>query len=253
MQIDWFTVAAQIVNFLVLVFLLKRFLYGPVTAAMARREQRIAERLEEAAARDRAAAQKAAEYDRKLEAFARERDRKVAEAEEAAERAHREHLEAARAEVEATEARWRTDLAREQREWLGELRVELARTAQAIAGKALADLADVVLEEHMIRTLMSRLDRLEPAVRSALADCENIVVGTSFELDPARRAKVAHALQAGLGVETPVHFRQSADLVCGIEVLGGGQRIAWSVTDYVESLESRIRERLASAAAGANA
>ena len=48
MQIDWLTVAAQIVNFLVLVWLLQRFLYRPITEAMARREERIESRLSEA-------------------------------------------------------------------------------------------------------------------------------------------------------------------------------------------------------------
>ena len=50
MQIDWLTVAAQIVNFLVLVWLLQRFLYGPITRAMARRETRIEDRLADARA-----------------------------------------------------------------------------------------------------------------------------------------------------------------------------------------------------------
>ncbi len=253
MHIDWLTVAAQIANFLVLVFLLKRFLYGPVTAAMARREQRIADRLAEAAARDETASQKAAEYARKLETFEHERARRVAEAEEAADRVHRERLEAARAEIEATEERWRADLAREQREFAGELRRELATTAQAIARRVLADLADADLEEHMVRMLLSRLDGLEPAVRGALAHSEAITIATSRELQPARRAKVTEALHASLGAKTPVTYRQSADLVCGIEVLAGGQRIAWSVADYVEPLAARIHDRLASAAAEAHA
>ena len=48
MLIDWFTVCAQIVNFLVLVALLKHFLYGPILRAMDAREQTIAGRLAEA-------------------------------------------------------------------------------------------------------------------------------------------------------------------------------------------------------------
>ena len=55
MQIDWFTVVAQIVNFLILVWLLKKFLYGPIIRAMDDRERRIASRLEEANARERQA------------------------------------------------------------------------------------------------------------------------------------------------------------------------------------------------------
>ena len=45
MQIDWLTVSAQLINFLVLVWLLKRFLYRPVMDAMQRREQHIAARI----------------------------------------------------------------------------------------------------------------------------------------------------------------------------------------------------------------
>jgi F-type H+-transporting ATPase subunit b len=34
MLIDWFTVGAQVLNFLILVWLLKRFLYGPILDAI---------------------------------------------------------------------------------------------------------------------------------------------------------------------------------------------------------------------------
>ena len=45
MLIDWFTVAAQLVNFLILVWLLKRFLFKPITSAIDAREKRIATEL----------------------------------------------------------------------------------------------------------------------------------------------------------------------------------------------------------------
>ena len=49
MEVDWFTVIAQILNFLVLVWLLKRFLYKPVLNAIDEREKKIASELEDAA------------------------------------------------------------------------------------------------------------------------------------------------------------------------------------------------------------
>ena len=48
MLIDWFTVIAQVINFLVLVVLLKRFLYKPILDAIDQREKRIASALAEA-------------------------------------------------------------------------------------------------------------------------------------------------------------------------------------------------------------
>ena len=52
MLVDWFTVAAQVVNFVILVWLLKRFLYQPILHAIDAREQRIALSLADAAAKE---------------------------------------------------------------------------------------------------------------------------------------------------------------------------------------------------------
>ncbi len=51
MLIDWFTVGAQVVNFAILVWLLKRFLYKPIIDAIDAREKRIALALADADAK----------------------------------------------------------------------------------------------------------------------------------------------------------------------------------------------------------
>ena len=61
MLIDPFTVIAQIVNFAILAFLLKHFLYDRVIDAMDRREASIAERLSEAEQREATAHVEAAQ------------------------------------------------------------------------------------------------------------------------------------------------------------------------------------------------
>ena len=55
MQIDWFTVVAQIVNFLILAGLLAKLLYRPIVSAMQEREERIAARMQAAQEREQAA------------------------------------------------------------------------------------------------------------------------------------------------------------------------------------------------------
>lgn len=47
MLFDWFTVLAQIANFLILMWLLKRFSYKPVLDTIDAREKRIADLLKE--------------------------------------------------------------------------------------------------------------------------------------------------------------------------------------------------------------
>jgi F-type H+-transporting ATPase subunit b len=74
MLIDWFTVGAQVLNFLILIYLLKRFLYGPILRAMDRREERIADRLREAAERSEDAGKRAADLERRQSELAERRD-----------------------------------------------------------------------------------------------------------------------------------------------------------------------------------
>jgi flagellar biosynthesis/type III secretory pathway M-ring protein FliF/YscJ len=100
MQIDWLTVAAQIVNFLVLVWLLQRFLYRPITRAMARREERIETRLSEA---------KAAREEVEAEAG------RLREQQQALEASREEMLSEARQEADACAPVWRTTSARRWR------------------------------------------------------------------------------------------------------------------------------------------
>lgn len=65
MLFDWFTVGAQVLNFLVLVWLMKRFLYKPVLDAIDAREKRIAQSLADAALKDAAAQKERDEFQAK--------------------------------------------------------------------------------------------------------------------------------------------------------------------------------------------
>jgi F-type H+-transporting ATPase subunit b len=73
MLIDWFTVAAQAVNFLILVWLLKRFLYKPVLAAIDEREKRIATLIQDAEKKKAEAVKEQTDFLHKSEEFERQR------------------------------------------------------------------------------------------------------------------------------------------------------------------------------------
>ena len=81
MLINWFTVAAQIVNFLILAVLLKRFLYGPIVRAMAAREERIASEMAVAAQKRREAEQEEAAITQKMQEIQAQRQEMLAQAE----------------------------------------------------------------------------------------------------------------------------------------------------------------------------
>jgi F-type H+-transporting ATPase subunit b len=250
MQIDWLIVGAQVLNFLVLVWLLKRFLYRPVIEAMSRREQHIADRLGQAAEREQLAQQAQARLDAELEQIAARRDALLVQAREAAEAERHTLRERARADVEMTEARWRRDLQREQGEFFAELRREVATAAQAMASQWLQELADADLQQRMADHLLARLDRLDEASRAELAGSrDGVTLRTAWPLDEAARARLTERLRQRLGPALPVHWLQDETLLCGLALEGAGHRLAWDLADRMEGLEQRLQARLAALAA----
>jgi len=80
MLIDWFTVGAQVLNFVVLIWLLRRFLYQPVLNAIAAREKRIADQIADAAAKEAQAATERKTFEDKNTAFDQQRAELVSKA-----------------------------------------------------------------------------------------------------------------------------------------------------------------------------
>ncbi|MEO5958542.1 MAG: F0F1 ATP synthase subunit B, partial [Opitutaceae bacterium] len=69
MLIDWFTVGAQVLNFLILVWLMKRFLYKPILNAIDAREKKISAELADAESKRAEAMKDRDEFQQKNEEF----------------------------------------------------------------------------------------------------------------------------------------------------------------------------------------
>lgn len=245
MQIDWLTVAAQIVNFLVLVWLLKRFLYQPVIDAMSRREQRISARLEKASAREAQASSRLREYTDKSAALDGERVKLLQEARDEAQEEKRRLLDVARGEIDDQRGNWRSGLEREHRELRRTLGRELAESAVQIARQALADLADAELEDRIVATFLKRLNALPENELASLSESSGPVsVRSSFDLDGTTRERLRQALQP----EGEMHFTLDPGIVCGIVMVGGGRTVEWNVSDYLGDLHARVGELIAAEA-----
>ncbi len=247
MLVDWFTVGAQILNFLILVFLLKRFLYGPVLKAMAEREERIAKAKADADARARAAEAEAAAHLSQRQELEGRREALLAEAHREAEARKQEELAQARQALASQQARWLEAVASERAAFLREVRARLARQACAVARKLARELADVELEGRMLEVFAKRLKALPPPEREALAaqlsGGGELVVSTAFAPDEAARRRVEEAARAALG-PAAVRWRSAPELVGGVALDAGGRRLAWNVTDYLDGLEEHLAEVL---------
>jgi F-type H+-transporting ATPase subunit b len=245
MLIDWFTVGAQAVNFFILVWLLKRFLYKPVLSAIDAREQRIAHASAEAD-RQTSDVQKARdELQAERKAFDDERGALLAKARLDAKVQGEGLLSRARQAAESLTSMQNAALLAETAE-LGD---RLARLASAesinIARSVLTDLADTSLEERISGVFTHRLRGMDPETKEAfgtsLRRSDGVpVVTSSFDLSDPEKAAIRAAVNDTFGADIPLHFETSSRGIAGIELASGGQRVSWTLADYLKTLEEKI-------------
>jgi F-type H+-transporting ATPase subunit b len=245
MQLDGFTLIAQIVNFLILVYLLKRFLYRPILDAMDRREAMIGQRLGEAELREREAVEQSDRYQRELQDMEDRRRQMLEEARAEAEERRSVRLAEVRREIEQARQDWHDALETERETLLATIRHQLAEHTCQATRLALADLADSDLEQLIVKVLLERLDELPEAERARFANADPIKVISAFDLEDDQRRMIANALrERGLAGSEP-EFEQSEALICGLALEAGGYELTWHVDDYVDQLAERlVREAL---------
>lgn len=246
MLIDWFTVVAQLVNFLILIWLLKRFLYQPVLKALDEREKKIAAELEHAASVEAEAAQEKAEWQKKNDEFAQQRQQMMKQATDDAATRRSELLDEARQEYDALHSRLLETLKREQEEREAETERRISDEIFSVAGKLLTELSDESLEARIIEKFCLKLEAGGPEIAGQLAGqdgaAKQAVVRSTFPLTPEQREKIGGAITALLGVETPLSFEQSDKAVCGIELCVNGLCVSWHFQAALDALKRAADE-----------
>jgi F-type H+-transporting ATPase subunit b len=247
MLIDWFTVGAQTLNFLILVWLMKRFLYQPVLNAISAREKLIADELRDAAAKKTEAQKERDDFRKKNEEFEQQCESLLRKAVDDAKGEHTRLLEQARAAADTLTSMSREALTKQANDF----KQAIARRAQqevfAITRKALTDLASTNLEERMSEVFTRRLREMngdaKESVRAALnSAADPALLRSAFDLPAEQRAAIQNALNETFSAEVRLRFETSPELVSGIELTANGQKVAWSIADYVTSLEKDVDE-----------
>ncbi len=241
MHIDWFVFFSQIVNLMILMFLLKKFLYGRIVGAMDAREAKIAALFDEAEQSRRVAETAALTSERKL----RELDESYESMTEKTRRdveQYRERLEEkAREETDFLKTRWIEAVKSERENFLRELRHLAGKQTYAITRRVLYDLAEMDLEERIVEILAERIasmdDREREKFREPLENGGVVTVTSAFDLSPPRREILTAALRRHIAPDIELVYEESDDILSGCELRSDGHKIAWSIKDYIDTLE----------------
>ena len=249
MKIDWFTVIAQIINFLILVWLLKRFLYKPILNAIDEREKKIASELEDAKQKEEKAEKEKAEFKQKNNSFNSERKKLMDKAVEEANEKSQELLEDARNEAEAL----RSKLEKISKEAQENLNHNISQKTQqevfAITRKTLADLASLDLEEQAVHLFIKRLNELKKEEKNHFVEkfksgSNLILVQSAFDLSEKQQTEIKNSVAKIIKNETQFQFKTIPELIGGIELISNGFKMSWSISEYLNSLQKSISEMM---------
>jgi len=247
MLIDWFTVAAQIVNFLILVWLLKRFLYKPILDAIDAREKRIASELADADTKKAEAEKQRTDFEDKNKAFDQQRSVLLGKATNDAKVERERLIDQAKKDAESLRVTQADALSGDQIRLASEITLLAEKEVFAIARKALTDLATVSLEERVGEVFTRRLRELDPKAKALLGDAlknssQPALVRSAFVLPADQRAAIQNALNETFSAEVKIKFEDSQDIICGIELTANGQKVAWSIASYIAALSKKVSD-----------
>ncbi len=248
-MIDWFTIGAQALNFVILIWLMKRFLYQPILNAIDEREKRIAQELADADATRNEARKERDEFQQKNAEFDDERAALLSKATDEA-KGEREQLFAeARKAADALSATREEILKREHRDLTDEISRRTQDEVFAIARKALTDLADASFEERISHVFTQQVRELSDESKGRLAGAlksasEPAIVRSAFDLPDEAHAAIQTALNETFSADIPLRFETTPHLVGGIELSANGQKVAWSIADYLATMKASVGELL---------
>jgi len=247
MLIDWFTVLAQVLNFLILIGLLKHFLYKPVRAAIDAREKKVAKEIADADAREAHSQQENEAFTKKNAEFDQQRAgllvRAIDDAKKESGRLSEEARLAAVASAAEREESWKA----EELSSRDSVRLRIQQEVLAIARRALTDLSGKTLEESVIDLFVRRLggmaDDAKQKLRSAFtASSGPAVIRSAFDLTPLQKSAVEKEVKNLTNPTTEIRYETRSDLIAGIELNAGGQQIGWSISDYLKAIEKGVAD-----------
>jgi F-type H+-transporting ATPase subunit b len=249
MSIDWVTTIAQIVNFLILLVLLNRFLFKPVARTMDERETKINSRLAEAEETRARALNEQETYRRKNQELDRLREQKLSQLQMETDSLKKEWTRNARNEVEKLKVQWNEALRQDWARFLEDLRHRVCRETCAVTRNALKELADVDLDRHVLNVFTRRIRELPPEQRYAWAKSlektdSRITVVTAFEISDNDRTRLTALLNEQFSRKVHLDFKVSPEMVLGMELQGHDRKLTWNLDQYLGGLEEKIQQVL---------
>lgn len=249
MLIDWFTTIAQIVNFIILILLLKKLLYKPILSMMAERETKIAEKITAAATMKEEAEKEKTVFEEKNRQLKEQEKDFLLQAKEDAQNEYNATLEVLRQDVQTKKRQWLQKLENDKETFLTELESKTQEEIFTVLNQLLVDLADSHLEELIVNVFIKKLKEMPEEkinyIKGLMRGGElKLVITSVFPIKTEEQESLRNILRQRFSDDTVIEFENDREIIGGIELSVGGQKLVWSIENYLRVMRKNVEQLL---------
>ena len=246
MNISWFEIIAQIVNFFIILLILQKLLYKPVMKAMAQRQERIQKAQIEADAKMKEATELVAAYDKKTEEIESEKKAILESARTEARDKKESLLVEYQKEADSKRQLYLKEIEDEKESFLRHLRKNLGESAVKIASRILSALSSKELDGEVFETFLSDLNDLSKSVPDPgeLKEETQIQVHSFRALTKSEKKTVEEILKKQLPNVQEIDYETDPSLMMGYALYLETYTIHTNIKNYLDEIEKDIIESL---------
>jgi F-type H+-transporting ATPase subunit b len=235
-ELDWTTFILELINFLVLIWLLNRFLYKPVLKVIAQRKTAIQKTQADAEQMRSDAETLRGQYENRLAEWEQEKDKARAKLRDEISAERNRQLDGLRTELDQERQKAAAVEQRRLKDFTQQTEASAIAQGAAFASRLLSRLGGVELERRIIDLVMEDLPSLHQdkirAIRSVPATTGVAMRITSgYPLDSTHRKVLGDACRTLMGREVPCEFLEDRNLIAGLRISFGSWVLRANVQD----------------------
>jgi len=243
MTIDWFTTSAQIINFLILIWILKKLLFRPIINTMENRQQDLTRRLQQIESQKTEVQTLKAQYEKNLQQLQIDKDQILLQAKQQAKTEKDKLLLQLNEEIQQKKINFNEQLHKQQQQHGQLISQTIAEKSLGLSKKILTQLADQTLEQRIVEHFLqsfSELPEIElQPIKQALIQQGSATILTRFELNITTQQQIQNSLD-NITPGIKLVFKQHDYLLCGIALETDGRSWEWNIDRYLSELETEL-------------
>ena len=244
MNINWFEIIVQMINFFILLFILQKLFYKPVIKAMEDRQERINNIRNEADRKREEADELIQEYEQNKKELEEKKEKMMDEAIKEADEKKESLLESYKEEAREKRESYINEVKEEKENFLNELRSTLGRSSVNIASKILETITEEELTDKIFKTFIKKIESLEKEKinEEIKLSKEEIILSSSETLSEKQKDTFEKTISDKFNDSIEIEYEVDEDLIKGFELKLESLTVHTNIKNYLKEAEDNIKE-----------